>query len=296
MQRTRGSIRDEPLARLTALEEERPEWRTWLRLLRAAAGAIDSKWFSASSAADLIPPTESGAPLLHVHEFSVAADRVNDLVTQLLAIASTRGNGSPPAQRLASGESLGLLEAALRFDEDSVVALADRLEVSPGILRAVSEFLVLPLLHASATVLAAKQPKHWPYGYCPVCGARPTLAELRGLDRARLLRCGRCGAAWEMTWLRCVHCGERDHDKLGALVPEEGAETQKVETCQSCRGYLKVLTTLEASSHLELLLRDLDTVDLDLVALHRGYSRPPGPGFALEVRVGDAGAADETRR
>jgi FdhE protein len=97
-----------------------------------------------------------------------------------------------------------------------------------------------------------------------------------------------------MTWLRCVHCGERDHEKLGSLVPEEAAETQKVETCASCRGYLKVLTTLEASSHLDLLLRDLDTVDLDLVALDRGYARPPGPGFALEVRVADAGSAGST--
>lgn len=291
MQRTRGSTRNEPLARLRDLEEERPEWRTWLRLLRAAAGAIDAEWFSAGTAADLSPPTEPGAPLLHVHTFRVAAGRVNDLVTQLLAIASTRGNGSPPTLQLAAGESLGLLEAALRFDENTVVALADRLKVSPGILRAVSEFLVLPLLHASATELAGKQPKHWPYGYCPVCGARPTLAELRELDHARLLRCGRCGAAWEMTWLRCVHCGERDHNKLGSLEPEKHAETQKVETCESCGGYLKVLTTLETSSHLDLLLQDLDTMDLDLVALDRGYARPPGPGFALEVGVASAGSA-----
>ncbi len=296
MQRTPGSIRNEPLAKLTALEKERPEWRTWLRLLRAAAGAIDSEWFSAGNAAELLPPTETGAPLLHAHEFSVAADRVNDLVTQLLAITSTGGNGSPPIERLASGESLGLLEAALRSEEESVVALADRLQVSPGILRAVSEFLVLPLLHSAASALADKQPRHWPYGYCPVCGTRPTLAELRGLDRARLLRCGRCGAAWEMAWLRCVHCGERDHNRLGSLVPEERAETHKVETCESCGGYLKVLTTLEASSHLDLLLRDLDTVDLDLVALDRGYARPSGPGFALEVRVVDAGSADEQSR
>lgn len=286
MQRTGGDIRHQSLDQLTALEKDQPEWRTWLRLLRTAAKAFDSEWFT-PLAADDSKPRESGAPLLHGRTLQVEPERVTDLITQLLAVADSEGNGSTPTERLRPQEVLGLLEAAIRFDENAVVSLADRLQVSPGILRAVSEFLVLPLLHVSSREFASRLPEHWPYGYCPVCGARPTLAELRGLDRARLLRCGRCGSAWEMTWLRCVHCGERDHERLGALVPEGRADTQKLETCASCRGYLKELTALTASSHVQLLLRDLETVDLDLVALERGYARPAGPGFALGVSVID---------
>jgi len=44
----------------------------------------------------------------------------------------------------------------------------------------------------------------------------------------------------------------------------------KVETCASCRGYLKSVATLQQIPPFALLLQDLETVELDLVALDRG--------------------------
>jgi FdhE protein len=125
-------------------------------------------------------------------------------------------------------------------------------------------------------------PRFWPAGYCPVCAAWAILAERRGLDRTRQLRCGRCAVEWQIQWLCCVYCGERDHRRLGSLVPEDGGEVLKVEICHTCGGYLKSVATLQRIPAIELLLRDLDTVELDLVAVDRGYGRPPGSGFPLE--------------
>jgi FdhE protein len=82
-----------------------------------------------------------------------------------------------------------------------------------------------------------------------------------------------------------VYCGEREHQQLGFLVPEEGGETLKVETCASCRGYLKSIATLQGIPPFELLLRDLETVELDLVAVERGYGRPEESRFRLKVRL-----------
>jgi FdhE protein len=70
---------------------------------------------------------------------------------------------------------------------------------------------------------------------------------------------------------------------LGSLVTEDDSDMLKVETCAGCRGYLKSIATLQAIPPFELLLKDLETVELDLVALERGYSRPEGGGFDLEV-------------
>jgi FdhE protein len=128
-------------------------------------------------------------------------------------------------------------------------------------------------------------PRSWPHGYCPICASWPILAERRGLDRTRRLRCGRCGGDWPVEWLCCIYCGERDHQRLGSLVPEDREETLIVETCASCRGYLKSVATLQQIPPFALLLQDLETVELDLVALDRGYSRPQGGGFPLDVRV-----------
>ncbi len=60
---------------------------------------------------------------------------------------------------------------------------------------------------------------------------------------------------------------------------------------------MKTLTALEASPLVDLLLRDLETVDLDLVSLDRGYTRPEGPGYAPDVCLSDPGldAGDSSR-
>jgi FdhE protein len=151
-------------------------------------------------------------------------------------------------------------------------------------VRAIAALAALPLLRACAELLQAHVPAHWPHGHCPICAAWPVLVEHRGLDRARWARCGRCGAEWRAEGLRCLYCGEREHERLGSLVPEKGGEVLKVETCATCRGYVKTVTTLQAQPPLELLLRDLETIELDLIALDRGYERPPA-AFHPEVRL-----------
>ncbi len=61
----------------------------------------------------------------------------------------------------------------------------------------------------------------------------------------------------------------------------------KVETCATCKGYLKSIATLQGFTAFELLLQDLETVELDLVALNRGYVRPVKSAFTLNVHVAD---------
>ncbi|HEX6435279.1 MAG TPA: formate dehydrogenase accessory protein FdhE, partial [Gemmatimonadales bacterium] len=134
-------------------------------------------------------------------------------------------------------------------------------------------------------LLGPLMPAYWQHGYCPVCAAWPVLAERRGLDRSRRLRCGRCAAEWEVPWLYCIYCGERDHKQLGFLEPDTPGEMLKVETCATCRGYLKSIASLQGLPPFELLLQDLETVELDLVALNRGYSRPAQSGFTLDLHL-----------
>ena len=57
-------------------------------------------------------------------------------------------------------------------------------------------------------------------------------------------------------------------------MPDGTGETLKMDTCETCRGYLKSVATLQAIPPFQLLLQDLETVELDLVARERGYVRP----------------------
>ena len=182
-------------------------------------------------------------------------------------------------------DAAGLLEAAICQDDARIDALAAGGGGDPHALRVVAQMAALPLLQACARATGWEAPPSWWEGYCPVCGAWPALAEFRGLERKRWLRCGRCGAGWELEWLRCPFCDEKSHEQLGYLAPEEGEATRKVEVCDSCKGYLKAHATVSALPPWAVLLEDLTTVPLDVAAMDRGYRRPERPGYALEARV-----------
>ena len=73
-------------------------------------------------------------------------------------------------------------------------------------------------------------------------------------------------------------------------MPEARSDSQKVDVCQTCGGYLKAVATLGALAPDAIALEDLATVDLDLAALDRGYTKPERPPVALAARLVPAGA------
>ena len=204
------------------------------------------------------------APLLHHAHITVDERAARRWVRRLAA----RANVAPPVDVVA------LLEAGVRQDNPD-----------PPALRVVAQMAAVPLLHACARVLGPAVPDSWWEGYCPLCGAWPVLAEYIGLERKRQLRCGRCGTGWAIPMLRCIFCDETDHEQLGYLAPEGDEEMRKVEVCNTCKGYVKALTTVRSLAPWAILLDDLATVHLDVVAIERGYERPERPGYALEARV-----------
>jgi formate dehydrogenase major subunit len=163
--------------------------------------------------------------------------------------------------------------------------VAEAIGADPAALDLVAHLLVTPLLQASRRHLAARRRESWPHGYCPVCGSGPALAEILGLERVRHLRCARCGGDWAFAPLRCPSCGERDHRRLGTLVSEDEGDSRKVDVCENCRGYVKSIATLGAWPALQVGLEDLASVDLDVIALDRGYARPEWPGTFLRIHL-----------
>ena len=105
----------------------------------------------------------------------------------------------------------------------------------------------------------------WPRGDCPVCGASPALAESRGLEQRRFLRCDRCGAGWPGDRLRCPFCGQNDHHVLRTLFAEEDQERCRLVLCDDCGSRLKVITSLAPLSHPGLVLAQFTMLYLDFI-------------------------------
>jgi FdhE protein len=291
MSRTAAGLRTDTAARLAELERLRPEWHAWFRLLGEAERALDDGGWrmplgEAAPGDRFAGPAD--APLLHGRALKVNPEIAQRLVRRLASTAAAghlTDAASLRGYRPSTADAVALIGAAVRQDLAELATLADAAGVEPGPLMSVAHLAALPLLQSCGRLLADQVSRSWSHGYCPICAAWPILAERRGLDRSRRLRCARCAAAWEVQWLYCIYCGEREHERLGSLVPEDGGETLKVETCASCRGYLKSFATLQGIPPFELLLRDLETVEFDLVAVERGYGRPEESGFMLEVSL-----------
>ena len=85
--------------------------------------------------------------------------------------------------------------------------------------------------------------------------------------------------------LRCPYCGEANHQHLGSLTAEDNEATCTVDTCLTCKGYVKRRAVLQPTPPYAIVLEDLATVDWDIVALARGYKRPTPPGYPRGVRL-----------
>jgi FdhE protein len=163
----------------------------------------------------------------------------------------------------------------LTGDVQSLAAQLEAQAYAADLVLTLLRLALLPCLEHVALQLAplrAAQP--WGRGYCPICGAWPVLAEQRGLEQGRYLRCGLCASSWEVDRLLCPFCTTRDFHVLGYLQVEGEESRQRVATCDACRSYLKLRSTLTPLTTPQLLVEEIALVHLDLIAMDKGYSPP----------------------
>jgi hypothetical protein len=130
----------------------------------------------------------------------------------------------------------------------------------------VLRLVLLPELAPWAGWLCAQLPEgKWARGACPVCGTGAALAESRGLEQRRRLRCDRCAADWPWDHFRCPFCGQADHRALLYQCFEGQGDRYRLVLCEGCGGRIKLITTLAPVSPPGLLVAELATIHLDLI-------------------------------
>ncbi len=267
--------------RLRTLADWFPELREAAETYRVLHGVLRDA--PANAAPVAITATEAGRKLAAGEPLLAGAPLVFDLgatraVAMRLAEALLRRGAAKAASvRAALARERFPMERLLRHaasgDCAFVRTLARVLAVDPALLDVVAQNAVKPALQAWSLQLAPLvRGSAWERGYCPVCGARAALAELRGSELSRHLRCGRCGADWAVRRLLCPFCGNENPSSLGFLHTGDPIEKARVEVCDGCREYLKVVTTFEAGASEDVLVEDLTTLPLDYAARAQGYT------------------------
>lgn len=270
---------------LDALLDERPEleaavdfYEEILPLQYEARPSLDGLVLNPDRAAARL---QAGQPLLWGESLADLALASSELFLGLCRVAAAHGQ--------ADGETLArtlierrldlpdLLESALTCEHTALARVATSLGVDEALLGTLARLTLEPILSTYARALeTAVEWESWKRSDCPVCGGAPLLAELRGKERVRYLRCGRCGAGWPYQRLACAFCGTTDYRALSFLYLEEDLQ-RRVDVCSACRSYLKTLSTFEATPPELLLVEELRTLPLDLMAEERGYHRGTEP-------------------
>ena len=123
---------------------------------------------------------------------------------------------------------------------------------------------------ASAIAYTGNEPR-----ICPYCNGRPQVSCLL-LDAPsevinRKLICATCLFAWQFRRGMCANCGEESPEKMAYFQAEENNHV-RVETCDSCRAYIKTVDLTKLGTAVPLV-DDVASAALDLWATEKGYSK-----------------------
>jgi FdhE protein len=109
----------------------------------------------------------------------------------------------------------------------------------------------------------------WAEGYCPICGKEPKIGQIRG-EEGRYLFCNQCGFEWHFLRIKCPFCSNEEQQSL-AYFTVEGDEQYRVDVCNECKRYIKIVDFRESKREPNLDVEDIATLHLDILANEEGY-------------------------
>jgi FdhE protein len=212
---------------------------------------------------------EADVPAFLAGDTPPALDR-DDLTSRGLAVCEAVSAENSHASALIEALDRGTADlhawalAVLSDRREEMDEQAARLGFDEALTRSVLRLALMPPLSSLTKWLASLGPaERWTRSNCPNCGGPPSLAESRGLEQRRYLRCGLCAAEWLGDRLRCPFCGEIDHRQLRYRFVEGEQDRRRLAVCDSCGGRLRVMATLAPISAPGLLVAELETAYLE---------------------------------
>lgn len=118
-------------------------------------------------------------------------------------------------------------------------------------------------------------------GACPSCGGPPVSSQVvgwQGAANARYCACSLCSTLWNEVRIKCTLCGSTKG--LGYKQIEGGDGQVRAETCDECRGYVKILQQVQNPA-LDSVADDVASLALDLLVRELGYRRGAVNPFML---------------
>jgi len=272
--------------RIVATKERRPAYATRLDFFdRIFAKQYEYRQKHLAEGSEIEATPLSGeasmdVPLLGPGGFEIDVSLSCELFMRLCA--TLRGAGDLVEEILGIEDALAnqafdlghLLAACATPPSEACEQVAQRCSLDFGALHLLSLASIGPFVEAQAEKLAARRSGGaWQHGFCPMCGAYPVLAELRGDEGGRMLLCSFCAVQWPFRRIACPYCGNEDHTSLHYLLADDDP-TYRVDVCDRCKQYVKTVDTRETGAATVLPVDAVATLHLDITAQEKGFRRP----------------------
>ncbi len=275
-----GECIQDQLAVIDRLAEQKPQYRETLGVYRMlleimskASGSGQAPVFFDLQAVS----RPAGVPVFQREALPIdfkASSRV--LARFMMQLRQTQREDRPglnnAIKRLENDSDWGtaLFRSILGDDMDALTAFAEEVRLDPGGLEFLARTALLPALEPLRISLSGQiDTENWNYGYCPICGSNPNMACFNESGK-RYLQCELCATQWAYQRIGCPFCGHADHENLGYLEPEE-EKGLRVYFCKKCLRYIKTVDNREFETPPPLVLQNLVTLHLDLLAHENNY-------------------------
>jgi len=218
-----------------------------------------------------------GLPLVDFSSLSSDLSEPKGYFLALLEIAEKRNPGETAeiARKIRDGEVLfqDLIYESFNplADEQEIEADADEGDAAFDLVELFLEESLRPALeqvvarHGTAVAKSG-----WSEGYCPICGREPKIGEIRDEEGTRYLYCNQCGFEWSFLRIKCPFCGNEEQQTLAYFTVEED-ERRRVDVCNACKRYIKIVDFRETNEKADLDVEDIATLHLDMLANDEGY-------------------------
>lgn len=206
------------------------------------------------------------APRAFYSRWRIACEAYANTFAEAAPAASETARAARSLQQ-SSVTPAGLTRLLGSYDAEDWTRCAQQLGLPPELLSLFLRFTIFPWLYPLEQQQASQRPPDaWQQGRCPTCGQPPLLAELRGLESQRFLRCGWCTASWSVPRIFCPFCEHHDHRQIRTLREETPGVQRSVSRCDLCGGYVKTFATLWPLSARRLWFVDGTSTYLDVMA------------------------------
>jgi FdhE protein len=213
-----------------------------------------------------------GLPLIDFSSGHLDLSKPKEYFLALLNVAEKRvpGETAALAEKIKDGsfdfEKLVLNSFYMQEDEPPIDMEEDFFDLI--------ELFLEESLRPSLEIVAQKYTNRiarsgWSEGYCPICGKEPKIGQIRGED-GRFLFCNQCGFEWHYLRIKCPFCGNEEQQSL-AYFTVEGDEQYRVDVCNECKRYIKIVDFRESKREPNLDVEDIATLHLDILANEEGY-------------------------